>query len=89
MTSVLSHRPLTEKEQKEYQQAILTIRSVIDSNISVPRSSLLIMKMKELGWDNFQIRANLFFMYFAGTETTASSINYLLWQLGKSKTNIF
>ena len=85
MTSVLSHRPFTKKEQNDYQQAILTIRSVIESNISAPKSSLLVMKMKELGWDNFQIRANLFFMYFAGTETTASSINYLLWQLGKNQ----
>lgn len=85
MTKVISRRPLTKKEQKEYQEAILTIRNVIDSNISAPHSSLLIMKMNELGWDNFQIRANLFFMYFAGTETTASSINYLLWQLGKDQ----
>ena len=38
-----------------------------------------------MGWDDFQIRVNLFFIYFAGTETTASSINYLLWQLGKNE----
>lgn len=89
MTSVISLRPLSLTEQTEYQQATLTIKNVIDSNISATNPSLFIMKMKELGWDNFQIRANLFFLYFAGTETTASSINYLLWQLGKKQNNHF
>lgn len=51
------------------------------SNSTAP----FISKLKELNWPDDQICVNLFFMYFAASETTASAMNYILWQLGKSE----
>ena len=83
MTRIVSQRPATKDENKEYQDALSIMRNVIESNMSLENRSPLLSELKALGWNDFQIRANLFFMYFAASETTASSVNYLLWQLGK------
>ncbi|MBA3661022.1 MAG: cytochrome P450 [Gammaproteobacteria bacterium] len=85
MSRIISRRPATEAEKLELQQAISIIRNVIDDNINSEHPSSYISKLKVLGWNDFQIRISLFFNYFAGTETTAGSINYLLWELGKPK----
>lgn len=79
MTRIVSHRPATAEEEKEYAAALLEMRTVIELCVSSP----YVQGLKEAGWNDFQIKTNLFFLYFAGSETTASSMNYLIWQLGR------
>lgn len=83
MTRIVSHRPATVEQEKEYSAALAEMKAVIEGCLSSP--SPYIQNLKDMGWNNFQLKANLFFLYFAGTETTASSMNYLIWQLGRKE----
>lgn len=83
MTRIVSHRPATVEEEKEYSAALSEMKAVIEECLSSP--SPYLQGLRDIGWNNFQIRSNLFFLYFAGTETTASSMNYLIWQLGRKE----
>ena len=86
MTRIVSHRPSTAKEEKEYSVALSEMKAVIEGCLS--SSSPYIQGLKDAGWNDFQIKSNLFFLYFAGTETTASSMNYLIWQLGREENSV-
>jgi cytochrome P450 len=83
MTRIVSHRTATVDEKKEYSVALSEMKAVIDGCLASPSS--YVQGLKEAGWNDFQIKSNLFFLYFAGTETTASSMNYLIWQLGREE----
>jgi cytochrome P450 len=83
MSRIVSHRPATEEEKKDYSVALSEMKSVIEGSLSSP--SPYVQGLKDGGWNDFQIKSNLFFLYFAGTETTASSMNYLIWQLGREE----
>jgi proline iminopeptidase len=83
MTRIVSHRPATVDEEKAYLAAISEMKAIIEGCMSSP--SPYIQGLTDAGWNAFQIKSNLFFLYFAGTETTASSMNYLIWQLGKEE----
>ncbi len=83
MARIVSRRPATEEEEKEYSAALSEMKTVIEASMSSP--SHYIQGLRDSGWNDFQIKSNLFFLYFAGTETTASSMNYLIWQLGREE----
>ncbi len=83
MTRIVSHRSATVEEEKEYAAALSEMKAVIEGCLSSP--SPYVQGLKDAGWNDFQIKSNLFFFYFAGTETTASSMNYLIWQLGREE----
>lgn len=85
MTRIVSHRPATAEEEKEYSAALFEMKGVIEGCLSTPSS--YIQGLKDAGWNDFQIKTNLFFLFFAGTETTASSMNFLIWQLGREENN--
>lgn len=89
MTRIVSNKSSTAIEKKEYKKAIILIKNIIDESINSASPTPFIAKLKDLNWDNFKIRVNLFLIYFAATETTASSINYLLWQLGNEKNKLY
>ena len=89
MNRLISHRPATADEEKEYQEALTTIKEIIDDNMNSATPTAFVSALKELGWDSFKIRVNLYFMYFSATETTASSINYLLWQMGREENKFY
>lgn len=86
MTRIVSHKPATVEEEKEYSVALSDMKAVIEE--CLPSPSSYIKGLMDAGWNNFQIKSNLFFLYFAGTETTASSMNYLIWQLGRAENSI-
>jgi cytochrome P450 len=81
MARIVSHKKATKEEENEYDFALSVMRKVIE-NCSVSSYG---ESLREAGWNDFQIKANLFFLYFAGTETTASTMNYLIWQLGRKE----
>lgn len=74
---------ISTKKSAEYQQALGQIKVMLDAYIRTPELSPYVSHLKNMGWDDFRIWINLFTLFFAGSETTASSINYMLWQLGK------
>lgn len=86
MTRIVSHRPASVEEEKEYSVALSEMKAVIEGCLSSPSS--YIKGLMDAGWNDFQIKSNLFFLYFAGTETTASSMNYLIWQLGREENSV-
>lgn len=83
MTRIVSHRPATKEEEGDYSAAVADMKAVIDKCLECPSS--FIEGLRSSGWNDMQIKFNLFFLYFAGTETTASSMNYLIWQLGREE----
>lgn len=86
MTRIVSHKPASVEEKKEYSVALSEMKAVIEGCLSSP--SPYIKGLIDAGWNDFQIKSNLFFLYFAGTETTASSMNYLIWQLGRAENSV-
>lgn len=84
MTRIVSRRPATGDEEKEYLLALQEMKKVIRECVKASPSSY-IQGLMDAGWNDLQIKFNLFFLYFAGTETTASSMNYLIWQLGRTE----
>ncbi|MCF7852848.1 MAG: cytochrome P450 [Simkaniaceae bacterium] len=86
MTRIVSHRPATIEEEKDYSVALSEMKTTIEGCLSSPSS--YIKGLMDAGWNDFQIKSNLFFLYFAGTETTASSMNYLIWQLGRAENSV-
>jgi cytochrome P450 len=83
MTRIVSHRPASKEEELEYGAALSEMKAVIEKCLLFP--SPYVQSLKNAGWNDFQIKSNIFFLYFAGTETTASSMNYLIWQLGREE----
>lgn len=86
MTRIVSHRPASAEEEKEYAVALSEMKAVIEGCLLSP--SPYIKGLMDAGWNDFQIKSNLFFLYFSGTETTASSMNYLIWQLGRVENSV-
>lgn len=89
LNQLVSHRPLSKIEEQEIKSSLALLRDVITQNIETETPSPFILKLKNAGWEEFKIRATLIFLYFAATETTSSSMNYLLWQLGRPENKQF
>jgi cytochrome P450 len=83
MGRIVSHRRAPVEEEKEYRAALTEMKAVIEKCLSSP--SAYLQSLKEAGWNDLQIKFNLFFLYWAGTETTTSAMNYLIWQLGREE----
>lgn len=86
MTKMVLSKPLTTEEKTQYDKAVKVILALLNECLSNP--SPFVQGLKN-SMDGFQIKVFLFALYFAGTETTASIINYLLWQLGRKENHAF
>ena len=76
-------KPQKEQDVIQYQNALQTIRELIQENLN--SNSFLVRELKENGLSSFSIRIYLYFFYLAATETTSSAIHYLILQLGKNQ----
>lgn len=89
LNQLVSHRPLSKIENNEVKASLSILREVIDQNIKSEMNTPFLQHLKEAGWEDFKIRITLLFLYFTATETTSSSMNYLLWQLGRTENKHF
>jgi len=89
LNQLVSHRPLSKIENNEVKASLSILREIIDQNIKSGMSTPFMQHLKEAGWEDFKIRITLLFLYFTATETTSSSMNYLLWQLGRTDNKHF
>lgn len=78
-------RPPTESEKLDYQVALQTMRELIEQNIAIEPMPAFIAGLKENGFSEFSIKVYIFFLYLAGTETTAAVTHYLLLELGRGE----
>lgn len=79
--------PIPKKEKEQYQEALKVIRQAVETSLehakSAPSESFIEVMQKEKQFSEIQIKSMLMLMYFAGSETTSTVINYILWQLGQ------
>ncbi len=78
-------RPFSQKELKEYEESLEIMRQAIDTAMTTrekPIFGSLVEGIKEK-MTPIQMKLTLFTTYFAGSETAASVLCYLLWQLGQ------
>ncbi len=78
-------RPPSEQEKHDYQVALQTMRELIEQNIALEPTPAFIAGLKENGFSAFAIKVYVFFLYLAGTETTAAVTHYLLLELGRDE----
>lgn len=71
---------VTDEDQHKYHASLKTLKEAIES-VLTPNRDLPIFRGVEL--TRQQKKAMIFVLYFAGQETTASLLNYILWQLAK------
>ena len=80
------HIKLSSQEAIEYQVALATIRQaieqVLDNQEKPPLGSLVEMLQKSM--TPTQVKVALFNLFFAGSETAASLLTYMFWQLGRN-----
>jgi cytochrome P450 len=73
----------SKEEQENYPKAIAVLRAAIDASLQSEEEGSFVESLKE-SMTPLQAKLSLYFMYFAGTDTTGGVLNYLLWQLGKN-----
>lgn len=86
MLKKIWRQPLSSKEKKDYDEALGIIRKAIETSLQSSRNSdkpTFVKVMEDKNLNSIQIKISLFNMYFAGSETSASLLSYILWQLGK------
>lgn len=86
MLKKIWRQPFSSLEKKNYEDALETIRKAINISLQTSTNSNLssfLRAMEDKNLSPIQIKISLFNMYFAGSETSASLLTYLLWQLGK------
>lgn len=75
------------KLKEKYEQSLEVAKQAIETSITALEKphlgSLVDALREEKQMTDLQVRSTLLLMYFAGSETTASLLNYLLWQLGQ------
>lgn len=80
-------QPISKEEREKYTQSIETVRAAIDQAMASTEKPILGSLVDSLRQDpkmtTLQMKTTLFLMYFAGSETSASLLTYLLWQLGR------
>jgi cytochrome P450 len=80
-------QPFSKEQTAIYQQSLETIRTAIAKSLEAKRSlsngSFIEALEEEKQLTPLQIKISLFVVYFAGSDTTAGLLNYILWQLGK------
>lgn len=83
MTGKVLSKPPSAKEAEHYNAAKDILVGLTRQCLSDP--SPFVQGLIDLGMNDFQLKVFIFGLYFAGTETTASVINYLIWQLGRAE----
>lgn len=68
---------------KVYEHHCEIMRSFLEECLQYETTSYYLQYVRSLGWSDIKIKINLFSLLFAGTETTASTINYIIWSLGQ------
>lgn len=81
MTSIVSYYSTTPEEDSAYSAAIQKMRALIDH--CMQQQPEFLQKLQGEGATEFQRKVSIFGLFFAGTETTASALNYLVWQLSR------
>lgn len=76
-------QPKSKEEQENYPKAIAVLKSAIDASFQSEEEGSFVESLKK-SMTPLQTKLTLYFMYFAGTDTTGGVLNYLLWQLGKN-----
>lgn len=76
-------QPKSKEEQENYPKAIAVLKAAIDASFQSEKKGSFVESLKE-SMTPLQVKLSLYFMYFAGTDTTGGVLNYLLWQLGKN-----
>jgi cytochrome P450 len=80
-------RPISESDKAKYVWALDVIRKAVTTTIQSREKPILGSFLETLREDkkmtDGQIKTTLFLMYLAGSETTASLLNYLVWQLAR------
>lgn len=79
-------QPLSSQEKENYEEALEIIRKAIETSFQTSvtsNASPFLRVMQEKNLSSIQIKVSLFNMYFAGSESSASLLGYLLWQLGQ------
>lgn len=66
------------KQSEQYEQDLQTLRDAIKSS-----RGEFIDSLRESGLSPIQIKGELMIVYLAGSETTSSSMEYILWRLGQ------
>ena len=69
----------TEQQERDYQNALNVLRGVINGS-----QGEFYEKLQKSGLTQEQIKGILLLLYIAGGETSASLLEYLLWQLGQN-----
>jgi cytochrome P450 len=77
----------SEEEKAKYKKSIFILKKAIHLSLTTQEKpilgSLVDALREEKQMSELQIKCTLFLMYFAGSETTASLLSYLFWQLGQ------
>ncbi len=89
MSCVVARFPATPALKRQYTVALAQMKQLIQELVDAKPSPPFITSAREQGWSEFQIKANIFFLYFAGIETTSSSMNYLIGQLGQRENEVW
>jgi cytochrome P450 len=79
------HQSFSKEEKESYEHALETMRHAIDlamANTEETQFGSFVKTLQEK-LNPLQTKVSLFVMYFAGSETSAALLNYLLWQLGR------
>ncbi len=78
---------ISKSEKKKYLAALDVVRKAIETSLTSLEKpvlgSLIDTLREEKKMTELQIKTTLLLMYLGGSETAASLLNYLLWQLGQ------
>ncbi len=76
-------QPISKEEEEQYIKSLATVRQAIETSYEKPALGSFVDTLKKGDMSELQVKTTLFLMYFGGSETAASLLNYFLWQLGQ------
>lgn len=80
-------QPLSTEDKAKYATSVDMIRQAITTSLNATEKptlgSLVDFLREESQMSDLQVKTTLLVMYLGGSETAASLLNYLLWQLGQ------
>src|SRR5262249_33944932 len=77
------HHPISAADKKKYSESLEVLKSAIEFAVTQTDTHPFIHALTEKKLTPLQVKTTLLLMYFAGSETAASLLNYVLWQLGQ------
>lgn len=80
-----AHIPIGRETSLKYQECLHVLRAAIDISIEAnwDVEDSLVYRFRTSDFTHEQIQCNLLLMFMGGSETTASLLNFLTWQLGQ------